>query len=56
MKLSCKLFVLNVLETDKVDWVERGYGILKVIDSNDGVNCKMSKIANFQNILFINQS
>jgi hypothetical protein len=40
-KLNCKLFVL---EADKAKWNERGYGILKVIDSNDGVNCKISKL------------
>lgn len=37
-KLNCKLFVLD---TDKAKWNERGYGILKVIDSNDGFNCKI---------------
>lgn len=40
LKLNCKLFVLD---TDKAKWNERGYGILKVIDSNDGFNCKISK-------------
>lgn len=32
-----------MLETDKAKWIERGYGILKLIDSNDGINCKISK-------------
>ena len=41
LKLNCKLFVL---EPEKSKWNERGYGILKVIDSNDGVNCKISKL------------
>ena len=39
-KFNCKLYVL---ETDKVNWAERGYGIMKLIDSNDGQNCKLSK-------------
>lgn len=40
LRLNCKLFVL---ESDKINWAERGYGVLKVIDSNDGTNCKISK-------------
>ena len=39
-KFNCKLYVL---ETDKVNWAERGYGIMKLIDSNDGHNCKLSE-------------
>ena len=41
LRLNCKLFLL---ETDKAKWIERGYGILKIIDSNDGLNCKISKL------------
>lgn len=37
-KFNCKLYVL---ETDKVNWAERGYGIMKLIDSSDGHNCKL---------------
>lgn len=39
-KLNCKLYVL---EADKTNWAERGYGILKVIETSDGNNCKISK-------------
>ena len=39
-KLNCKLYLL---EADKANWVERGYGILKVIDTNDDLNCNISK-------------
>ena len=39
-KVNCKLYLL---EADKANWVERGYGILKVIDSNDDLNCNISK-------------
>jgi hypothetical protein len=42
LRLNCKLFLLD---TDKAKWLERGYGILKLIDSNDGLNCKISKPA-----------
>lgn len=38
MKLNCKLFVL---ESNKANWAERGYGIFKLIDLNDGYNCKL---------------
>ena len=38
IKLNCKLFVL---ESNKANWLERGYGILKLIDLNDGYNCKL---------------
>jgi hypothetical protein len=40
-KINCKLYLL---EADKANWVERGYGILKVIDSNDDLNCNISKL------------
>lgn len=40
IRLNCKLFVL----TDKVNWTERGYGLLKLINSNDGINCNISKL------------
>lgn len=39
-KINCKLFVL---ESDKVSWSERGYGLLKLIDTPDKSNCKISK-------------
>ena len=39
-KINCKLYLL---EADKANWVERGYGILKVIDSNDDLNCNISE-------------
>lgn len=38
-KLNCKLFVL---ESDKASWSERGYGLLKLIDTPDRSNCKIS--------------
>ena len=38
-KFNCKLYVL---EADKVNWIERGYGVMKLVDSNDGYNCKLS--------------
>jgi len=38
IRMNCKLFIL---EKDKADWIERGYGILKMIDSTDGLNCKI---------------
>jgi hypothetical protein len=37
-KVNCKLYLL---EADKQNWVERGYGILKVIDLSDDLNCKI---------------
>ncbi|RMZ96396.1 ran-binding 3 isoform X2 [Brachionus plicatilis] len=37
-KLNCKLFVL---ESDKASWSERGYGLLKLIDTPDRSNCKI---------------
>ena len=40
LKLNCKLFILEI---DKANWLERGYGILKVIETSDGSNCKISK-------------
>jgi hypothetical protein len=40
-KINCKLYLL---EADKANWVERGYGILKVIDSNDDLNCNISEL------------
>lgn len=39
-KINCKLYVL---EADKTNWAERGYGILKVIETSDGSNCRISK-------------
>ena len=41
LKLNCKLFVLA---NDKINWLERGYGILKIFDSSEGYNCRISKI------------
>lgn len=38
MRLNCKLYVL---ESDKANWAERGYGVLKLIDTPDGSNCKI---------------
>ncbi len=40
LKLNCKLFILEI---DKANWLERGYGILKVIETSDSSNCKISK-------------
>ena len=40
LRMNCKLYVL---ESDKVNWAERGYGVLKLIDTPDGSNCKISK-------------
>ena len=39
-KFNCKLYVL---ETEKVNWLERGYGVMRLVDSNDGHNYKLSK-------------
>ncbi|CAF0783505.1 unnamed protein product [Brachionus calyciflorus] len=38
LRMNCKLFVL---ESDKANWVERGYGVLKLVDTPDGSNCKI---------------
>ena len=43
LKLNCKLFMLC---DDKINWQERGYGILKIFDSNDGYNCRISTLTN----------
>ncbi len=48
-KINCKLYLL---EADKANWVERGYGILKVIDSNDDLNCNISRL-NFKAFLYL---
>jgi hypothetical protein len=40
LKVTCKLYVL---ESDKANWAERGYGIFKLIDTPDETNCKISK-------------
>jgi hypothetical protein len=39
LKINCKLYVL---ESDKANWAERGYGMLKLIDTPDETNCKIS--------------
>lgn len=39
-KINCRLYVL---EAEKSNWAERGYGILKVIETSDGSNCRISK-------------
>ena len=39
LKINCKLYVL---ESEKSNWAERGYGIFKLIDTPDETNCKMS--------------
>jgi hypothetical protein len=39
LKMNCKLYVL---ESDKANWAERGYGMLKLIDTPDETNCKIS--------------
>lgn len=40
LKLNCKLYLLDI---DKKNWLERGYGILKIFETNDRSNYKMSK-------------
>ena len=50
LRLNCKLFLL---ETDKAKWIERGYGILKIIDSSDGLNCKISELKFIELVLFV---
>lgn len=37
LKINCKLYLLDAKKT----WVERGYGMLKVIETNDKTNCKI---------------
>ena len=39
LKINCKLYLLDAKKT----WQERGYGMLKVIETNDKTNCKISK-------------
>lgn len=42
IRMNCKLFVLEKNQKDQSNWSERGYGVLKMIDSADGINCKIS--------------
>lgn len=42
IRMNCKLFVLDKDAKDQAIWTERGYGILKMIDTNDGLNSKIS--------------
>lgn len=41
IRMNCKLFVLEKNQKDQSNWSERGYGVLKMIDSADGINCKI---------------
>lgn len=41
MKMNCKLYVLD---SDKANWTEKGYGMLKVIDMPEEQNCKISNV------------
>lgn len=41
IRMKCKLFVLDKDSKDQASWSERGYGTLKMIDANDGINCKI---------------
>jgi hypothetical protein len=51
VKFNCKLFMLDTV--DKTNWIERGYGLLKLID--DGKSCKMSNYERFnKNYININ--
>lgn len=43
IRMNCKLFVLDKDAKDQANWAERGYGILKMIESEEGENCKISK-------------
>jgi len=44
IRMNCKLFVLDKDQKDQSVWTERGYGVLKIIDSEDGLNSKISKL------------
>lgn len=39
-KVNCKLYLL---ESDKMNWLEKGYGLLKIFETNDRTNCKLSE-------------
>jgi len=43
IRMNCKLFVLDKDSKDQANWAERGYGILKMIECDEGENCKISK-------------
>ncbi len=42
IRMNCKLFVLDKDQKDQAVWTERGYGVLKIIDCDDGLNSKIS--------------
>ena len=50
LKMNCKLYVL---ESDKANWAERGYGMLKLIDTPDETNCKISKFVFYSSLSII---
>lgn len=52
LKINCKLYVLDA---EKSNWNERGYGILKVIETNEGQNCKISKSSSSSSTTFYKQ-
>ena len=39
IKINCKLYILDAKKT----WLERGYGMLKIIETTDKTNCKISE-------------
>lgn len=41
IRMNCKLFVLDKDSKDQANWAERGYGILKMIECDEGDNCKI---------------
>lgn len=41
IRMKCKIFVLDKDQKDQASWSERGYGTLKMIDSNDDINCRI---------------
>lgn len=41
IRMNCKLFVLDKDSKDQANWAERGYGILKMIECEEGDNCKI---------------
>lgn len=44
LKLNCKLYCL---ESDKATWNERGFGILKIIETSDKSNLQLSTYFKF---------
>ena len=52
IRMNCKLFVLEKNQKDQSNWSERGYGVLKMIDSADGINCKISNLSKFKHTFY----